>query len=327
MSIIFVTKDGNEQTVDVAKGDGVGGGASWLGPIISQFVEIVATESKYDIAATHSSRLDVAELDDSAASAPLIAFLRLGLLDFSEALADFDPEALRVCYEASLGRLNIPVFVEAVERRIVKLLLTGNTVPAALRGMTSIETLIRAHAFFPWPAPTPFVVRRAIEEHSAVVVVLQGMKRAFTVFNMAFKEGGNIGSPVFRIGALTFLCQLAGQGDLMNEDEIDAWVGIRDVAASDRVLVYSCDLEADIRAQLLEPDTMGMDEPEFMYGSFIGDAKFVGEGTDVLLAALSDAADVDAIIGYGGHCANPRATNLAYVRDQDTMGLIWKMVV
>ena len=167
----------------------------------------------YGIQELHDAILDLSAVDgvvDELAKVPLVAFLEGGADAFAVTLRDpngFKPEALRACYEAALGFLNIPQLVKEVETRVVEDLLAGRDVsPLELRGLESIETIVRIYdTVFPRYAIAEFVLRRAVKDHAALVVLFGGMKQALLVFNLSFPQADENGPYKSRDGGKFYL--------------------------------------------------------------------------------------------------------------------------
>ena len=183
-------------------------------------------------------------------------------------------------------------------------------VPPAFRGNPRIEALRSNHNRL-----TRSAVRRAAEGHAAIVVVLDGGKRAVAAFNM--NKQGNLHMPVMDVVHSADGLRFGGKGylDWMLERNDLVDVGIQANEGS-HIVVYAGSTDPE---DLRDPRNMGMDEPEFTMDGLLGAGMALVGGDDVGRpdGAPLPMASVEAIVGY-------EPTEVVYARDAAWRSLVWK---
>ena len=259
-----------------------------VGPVIETLASI-SPSSKADI--------HVHELPNAILSSPLLLYLdSLGLEG-----APFDaagqivaaPEAVLLCYEIACGRIDVRGFVAEVDLEIVSMLDDGIEVPSVFRGNPRIEALRSNHNRL-----TRSAVRRAARDHAAIVIILDGGKRAVAAFNMNKSCGpGYFGGEGYLNWMLDFDSQLPLPTEGCN------------------YVIYAGNTDPDM---LRDPRNMKMDEPEFALECFLGSVILVG-GEDVGRpdGVPLNMLAIDAIVGY-------EPTEVVYARDAAWRNTVWR---
>jgi hypothetical protein len=219
------------------------------------------------------------------------------------------PDAVRFCYEAACERINIPYFVKGVDLEVLTMLADNVQVPRAFIGNPRIDTMCCNHMSI-----TRSMIRRAAEKYSAIVIVMEGGKRAIASFNMTEEDDAN------RL--------FSGQSLLkwmLSEHRLDGDV-VPEIPHGQHHIVYTGNTDPDDFNRVKNPDYSGMERAEFTFAGFIGDlpngAQMALAGEDVTCpnGTPLHLQAVDAIIGYGDANDNIK---VVYARNDVWRNKVW----
>jgi hypothetical protein len=180
----FVFGDGSRATVACDSGTLT----RICGPVLAPLLD--------DADGTH---LDVPELDDLDHAAPLLAFLRKHVV--GPASGDVTKPAAVACYRAAAERLDIPEFVLAVERALIRGIATGDVtldlVTKAYAGCPRVQAICAHYLVIPGAltppaihtlAPDVYDLADLVDRHGALFIVVRFLEPPYFRFYIVASE-------------------------------------------------------------------------------------------------------------------------------------------
>ena len=302
-TLTFVCEDGSQGTARFIIDNDSQDSQDFFGPVIGTHITL-----------SNNIHIHVHEDEfmDAAMTEPLLAYLESYntkepfIYSVAKHLVSL-PDAVRCCYEAACDRLNIPSFVKEVDMEIVTLLTENVEVPRAFIGNPRIDALTANHNAI----IVAHMIHGAVEKYSAVVIILEGGKRAIASFNMVkpWNEETSYG-----FGGKRLLKWM-----LTSRDNPDPEMPTEEMSKQ-RHLVYSGTTNPDDfdETKIQNGTVMGMDEPEATFDCIIGrhasNANMKLVDKDVLRLCRHYHMAVDAIIGYEDE-DNDQDNTLVYARN------------